>query len=336
MPTLDQLIIAAIIVAVAIVLSPIVVRILKAGKKLTKKTKTDLDDIVIDYFARPVYFAFLLAGIIVALHYLFPNLSYKEFGYNDLIFVIVVLWAGYAVRRLLQGVLAWYEKETKGTFGFIKNLVMVFVWAVAILLLLRQFGVDVTALFAGLGIAGLAIAFALQNTLSGVFGAIVMAVDKPIRIGDRIRLSDKTEGYVEDISMRSTRIRTAQNNIVIVPNKQMADMIITNLHYPQEEVVFNVGVGVAYGSDLEHVEKVCADIANQVLANYEKVEDFEPIIRFQEFADSSINVLTIMRVKNYTDQFEAKHVFIKELYKAFEREKIQIPFPQIDVHNKKS
>ncbi|MFC1788213.1 mechanosensitive ion channel family protein [Patescibacteria group bacterium] len=339
--SIEQFALALLIIAASVLVSSLVVKILKNTKWLTKRTASTLDETVISLLTRPIYLGFVTAGIVLAIYSLWPEALVRGRGYGDLIFILVAIWLAHALSRLIIGVINWYENEmaprngngqVKGTFGFLEKLIVLFIWGLAVLIVLHKFGVDVTALFAGLGIAGLALAFALQDTLGGVFSAIYLAIDKPVRQGDFVKLSDGTEGFVEDISMRSTRIRTYTNNLVIVPNRKMADMIITNYYMPAEEVGFKVSFGVGYNSDLDQVEKICVKVAKEVLKCCDPIKDFEPVVRFSEFGDSAINLNVILRVKQFADQYVIKHDYIKAVKKAFEREGIEIPFPQMDVH----
>lgn len=331
------------ILVVARLLSAFVMYILRHSKILTERTQTTLDDTVIGLLTRPIHIAFQLAAIIIALYYLFPDLSYQGFGYLDLSLITVILWGGYAVNRLARGIMHWYEEENaeeaegpvkRGAFGFLYTLISVLVWGIALSFALNQVGVDISALLAGLGIAGVAIAFALQNTLSGVFSAVYLAIDRPIRPADYVKLSDGTEGFVEDISLRSTRIRTFENNLVIVPNNKLADMVITNYYMPDKEVGVSLEVGVAYGSDLEKVEKTLLGQAEAVLKKFDAAGDSDPFVRFKAFDDSAIQAKLYVRINAFMDQFFVKHELMKAIKVAFEKEGIEIPFPQVDVHQK--
>lgn len=334
--------VAIIYVVVAYAIALIAVQILKNAKFITKRTETTLDDTILNVMKQPIYAGCILAGILAGLHSLWPALSWQEYDFGDLIFVTVTFWVTYTFNRLIRSIVDWYENGAdqkegggKSVFGFLETIVSFILFAFVLLFLLNHFGVNVNALFAGLGIAGLAIALALQNTLSGIFSAIYIAIDKPIRQGDFVELDDGTKGFVEDITLRSTRIRTFSNNFVIVPNTKIADMVITNYFLPEEAVGVVVPVGVAYKSDLDKVEKVTIKVAATMMKEYGGPSDFEPLVRYFEFADSSINFNVIMRVSQFADQGVFKHEFIKALKDAYDKEKIEIPFSQIDVHNVK-
>lgn len=341
MPGIDRFIYAILILLGAAVLSTVLLKVLKRATFLTKRTQTTLDDEVLHLVTRPVHIGFQVGGILLAVHYLFPDFSLGGYSFRDLAFVLITLWTAYILNRLIRGIVHWYEQQSgddkdgpghNGVFGFLETMISAVVWGFAILFALKWFGVDVTALFAGLGIAGLAIAFGLQSTFASIFSALSLAIDKPIRAGDFIALSDGTEGFVEDIGMRSTRIRTFSNNYVIVPNTKLADMTITNYFMPEQEIGVVIPVGVSYATDLEKAEKVTLKVAGAILKEYGGVKGFDPFVRYNAFGDSAITFNVILRTRQFADQYVLKHEFIKALKAAFDKEGIEIPFPQMDVH----
>ena len=338
---LTQLLIAIGILVGARFASALVMYVLRHSKMITERTKTTLDDLLVERASRPIHIAFQIAAVIGALYYLFPSLEYGGYGYFDAAIILLALWGGYAVNRLVRGLIDWWEsqgndeEEQKGTFGFLYTLVSVIIWGLAVTFVLNQLGVDVSALLAGLGIAGVAIAFALQSTISGLFAAVYLAIDRPLRPGDYILLSDGTTWYVEDMSMRSTRILTKEKNLVIVPNHMLADMTITNHFLPNKEVRLFIEVGVAYGSDLEKVEELLIKTAKSLLEEKKLVGSAEPFVRFTMFSPSSVTAQVYVTVKSFLKQAEYKHELMKEVKAALEKEKIEIPFPQIQIHQKK-
>lgn len=337
MPSLNQVVIAILILIGARLVSALIMSVLRHSKQFTSKTDSTLDDEIVALFARPIHVLFQIAGILVALYYLFPTLSYATYGYGDVALVLLFLWGAYAGNRLIRGLLRWHESETetgekRRTFGFLETMISVLVWGMMIAFALNYFGVNISALLAGLGIAGVAVALALKDTLSGLFAAVFLVIDKPIRQGDFVELEGGTEGFIEDISMRSTRVRTFDNNIVIVPNNRLSSMIIKNFHLGSRHVRFVVPVGVGYGSDLDQVEKLILEVAADTYAKVGITAPEEASVRFTGFGDSAMTIDVRMHVENFPDQVSVKHDFIKALYKAFEQKNIDIPYPQMTVH----
>lgn len=342
-PSIEQLFWSVVILVVAWLISSLVLQTLKRSKALTSLTKSTIDDEVVRLLRGPVHLGFQLAGVLLALRYLFPGLSYQGYGYTQAAAIVAAIWGAYAFNRLIRGLMQWHESQSRedgvegrrGTFGFLNTLISILVWSLAIAFILNQVGIDISALLAGLGIAGIAVALALQNTLSGLFSAVGLAIDKPVRHGDYVELEDGTAGFVEDISIRSTRIRTFDQSLVIVPNGKLTSMIITNKYLPGQEVTIQVLVGVAYGTDLEKAERVAIEVATTVLEDQRAKGDGAPFVRYVNFGDSSIEMKVFLQVTKFLDQFVVKHEFMKALKVAFEKEQIDIPYPQLDVRVQK-
>lgn len=307
--------------------------------RFAKKTKTKIDDIVLGAVKGPIVLVFLIAGINFALaqvvfippevlQYL-PPLSY----------VAIVLIAMIAVLRAATGILKYYgtiRPHLKSLVPIASKIMKILVYFVAFILILNGLGINVTALVAGLGIGGIAIAFALQETLSQFFSGMYITTDRPIREGDYIKLESGEEGYVVSIGWRSTRIRELPNNIIVVPNSKLAGATIINYNMPETELAVLVQVGVSYDSDLEKVERVTIDVAKKVLKNVAGgVPEFEPFIRYHTFSDFSINFTVILRAKEFVDRYLLTHEFVKELHKRYKKEGIEIPFPIRTVYMKK-
>jgi small-conductance mechanosensitive channel len=183
-------------------------------------------------------------------------------------------------------------------------------------------------MLAALGVGGLAVALALQDTLANLFAGIHINLAKQIRVGDYVRLESGEEGYVADVGWRSTRIRMLANNVVLVPNDKLAKAIVTNSHLPSQDLSALVNLGVHYDSDLPRVEAVTIDVAREVMREVQGgVPEFDPFIRYNEFASSSINFTTILRAREFSDQYVVKHEFVKRLAARYAKEGIVIPFP---------
>ncbi len=213
------------------------------------------------------------------------------------------------------------------------NLARIAVVAIGALIALNALGISITPLLTALGVGGLAVALALQETLSNLFAGLQLIGSKQIEPGDYIRLETGEEGYVEDMTWRYTAIRQLANNMVIVPNSKLASSLLINYHQPADEMSVLFAVGVSYSSDLERVERVTIDTAKEVMGRVNGcVRDFEPLIRYHTFGDSSIDFNVILRVTEYVNQYLLRHEFAKALKSAYDAEGIEIPFPQRVVH----
>jgi small-conductance mechanosensitive channel len=219
-----------------------------------------------------------------------------------------------------------------GSATIFVNITRIAVVAIGILVLLQTLGVSVAPLLTALGVGGLAVALALQDTLANLFAGVHILASKTVQPGDYIRLSSGEEGYVVDINWRNTGVRQLPNNLVIIPNSKLAGTIMTNYHQPEQRMTILVQVAVGYGSDLEHVERVTTEVAEKVMAEVAGgVPDHEPAIRFHTFGESSVGFSVILGALEFSDQYLIKHEFIKRLHQRYLAEAIELPFPMRSV-----
>ncbi len=196
------------------------------------------------------------------------------------------------------------------------------------LIILQSLGIRITPILGALGVGGLAVALALQETLANLFAGIVIILSKQLRPGDFVQLSSGEQGYVEDVTWRNTTIRSLPNNMVIVPNAEISSSIITNYYQPEQQMAVLVDVGVSYESDLEHVEEVTTEVATEVMTEIEGgIPESEPFIRYNNFGEYSIDFTVIMQTSEVVNQYVIKHEFIKRLHRRYWEEGIEIPFP---------
>ncbi|HTM07460.1 MAG TPA: mechanosensitive ion channel family protein [Verrucomicrobiae bacterium] len=220
----------------------------------------------------------------------------------------------------------------RGPLEVVTKIVVV---AVGAMLILDNLGISLTPILTTLGIGSLAVAIGLQDTLGNFFAGLYIKADRPIEIGHYVKLQSGEEGYVERIGWRSTRIRMLPNNMVVVPNNKLVQENITNYHLPDRELIVPMAVAVAYDSDLEKVERVTAEVAREVMDTVAGgVRGFAPVIRYQSFGQSSIDLIVALRAREFTDAIVLKHEFIKRLHARYAREGITLPFPTRTVYVK--
>ena len=306
--------------------------------KLTEKTKTDIDEIILEIVTKPLYAFIIVLGMYFALKSL-SILDIYTLLIGKIFFVVIVLLASLTASRVFSVLISrWLkvQKRFEKTPRLINRIISVVIYLIAILIILNHFQVEVTPLVATLGLGGLAVGLALQNTLSNFFAGLHIISDRPINVGDFIELEGNISGYVEDIGWRSTRIRTLPNTIVIVPNSKLAESTITNNSLPEPEMSVMVQCGVSYGSDLKKVEKVTIDVAGKIQKTVPgAVKTFEPFIRYHTFGDSNINFTVILRVEKFVDRYLVIHEFIKALKESYDKEKIEISWPVRKVYMNK-
>lgn len=296
--------------------------------KMTRLTPWEGDKIIISSLKGLTLYSFLLAGIYGASLRLPLN---ERLGMivGKLILVLFLLIVTVVMMRLATGFVAYYaEKAVLPSTSIFTNLAKAIALTLGVLIILQSVGLSVTPILTALGVGGIAVALALQDTLSNIFAGLHIIATRQIRPGNYIRLDGGEEGYVTDITWRNTLVRTLPNNTVLIPNSKLAGAIVTNYYLPATEMSFLVPVGVSYDSDLEKVEQVTIEVAQELMQTVKGgVPEFEAFIRYHTFADFSINFSVILRAQEYTDQYLLKHEFVKRLHQRYRQEGIEIPFP---------
>ena len=308
-------------------------------KMVAAKTKTTLDDRLLEAVQGPMTALVLVVGAYAALSY-FPAFSpYSQAVWQGFSIVLIAVGA-YATVRLVNAFLSWYAEEAaRGNRAVadlapvIRRIATAFIIAIAAMMALSELGIEVTPLLASLGIAGLAVALAFQDTLANFFAGIYITVDRPVRPGDYVKLDSGDEGYVHKIGWRNAMIRMLSGNMIIVPNSKLAQSIIINYYLPAKDMAVIIPVSVSYDSDLAKVERVTIRVSEHIQKTVQgAVADFKPFIRYSKFADSGIEFSVVLRVNEFVDQYLVRHEFIKALHAAYRKERIEIPYPKRDVY----
>ncbi|MEW6328813.1 MAG: mechanosensitive ion channel family protein [Candidatus Micrarchaeota archaeon] len=310
------------------------------AKYLTGRTRTTLDDRILEAIDGPLSLAIIVLGVYWALSVL-PAFAPYSIIVSQSFTVAVIIIAAYAITKLGDAVVAWYLDEAppktvaamRDLTLFLKRIFRAFIFVIAAIMILSELGIEVSPLLASLGIASLAVALAFQDTLANFFAGVYLNVDRPVRVGDFVKLETGEEGYVDRIGWRSTQIRMLPNNIVVVPNSKMAQSIFINYHLPSKEMAVVMPVSVSYDSDLKKVERVTVEVAKGIQRSVKgAVQNFEPFVRYSKFADSGIEFSVILRVNEFVDQYLVRHEFIKALHARYKKERIEIPYPKRDVY----
>lgn len=334
------------IVAASFILAILARKFLKIVGNLASKTKTQIDEIVLRNISLPIQALIVTFGSFFAVKYYQSDFTIGTISMLQIFSILWIIAITFLVSRIVKALFEIYTYELKEKlhrkiddtiFNFLRKLINFSIWIIALSIILKQFGIEVTPLLAGLGIAGIAVAMALKDTLSNFLSAIYITADRPMKLGDYIELDSKTAGYVVDIGWRTTRLRTWDNNYLILPNSKIAESVLRNYNAPKSEMTTLVSCGVSYDSDLNKVEKVALDVAKKIQKSVNgTIKDYIPSFRFREFGDSAITFTVSLRVKNRESRSVVVHNFIKALKISFDKEKIEIPFPQIDVHMPKN
>jgi small-conductance mechanosensitive channel len=234
--------------------------------------------------------------------------------------------------RLAGNLVRYYGEQVPGALPVTtlsETLAQLAVVVLGILLILSALDFRITPILTALGVGGLAVALALQDTLSNLFSGFYVAVARQIRLGDYIRLNTGEEGYVADIGWRSTTVRSLGNNMILVPNAKLAQAIVTNFHLPEKRMGASVQVSVSYDADPDHVERVLLEVAQRALGEVPgMVSESAPSVSFDPgFGESSLGFTLGFQVAEFANQFGVKAELRKRILRRFREEGIVIPYP---------
>ncbi|MCK6558027.1 mechanosensitive ion channel family protein [candidate division KSB1 bacterium] len=294
-------------------------------------TKTRADDILIQAFSGP----FMIWVVMLGLHLAAQASQLPERATGLIGKGLLVLWIlslTLAASRLVGNLVKYYGGEIQEALpvtSLTQNLARIIVIIIGLLILLNQLGVSITPILTALGVGGLAVALALQDTLSNLFAGFYVSLSGNIRPGDYVKLDSAEEGYVTDISWRSTTIRALANNLIIIPNAKLAQAIVTNYHLPEKRMSLLIPIGVSYASNTEEVERILIEEAKRGAADIPGLlAEPAPFVRFiPGFGDSSLNFTLICQVSEFVDQYLAQHELRKRIFRRFREAGIEIPFP---------
>jgi small-conductance mechanosensitive channel len=258
------------------------------------------------------------------------NTAYRfDSNHGLLAIIVVVVSLGSAkVAGAVVHASATSQVGTSGSATIFVSITKVIVWTIGGLVLLDSLGVAITPLLTALGVGGLAVALALQDTLSNLFAGVHILASRKVQPGDFIQLDNGMQGYVVDTNWRSTIIRQLPNNILVVPNATVASSIVTNYHLPEHEISVTVPCSVSYDSDLDHVEQVTVEVGREVMREVKgAVPEHEPTVRYNTFGDSAISFNVGLRAADISAQVLIIHEFIKRLHSCYQQEGIENSSP---------
>ncbi len=295
----------------------------------SERTASPIDDIVVRAVRRPSVLWCLAIGLHLAL-------SMSEIPDKYLIYLVRTIRvlvtfsitmaastiAGKIVRQSVQR--SDLPLPTTGlAYGVIKGTIL----AIGFVIILSQMGIAIAPLLTALGVGGLAVALALQDTLANLFAGIHILVEKSVRVGDAVRLESGQEGSVLDITWRTTRIRTLQNNIVVIPNNKLSQSVVTNYSLPESRLALQIPVGVDYASDPRQVERVLLDVAVQSAREVPGlIADPAPVVRFAPgFGPASLDFTLNCQVASYADQVAVQSELRSRIVERFRAEGIEFP-----------
>jgi MscS family membrane protein len=336
--TLTHFVVAALFLVVALLLRRVVVGVVFGWlKKLSARTKSTLDDKLLPELEAPVAAFIMLLGIFAALRVLKLSVASDEMVGNasTVAFSLVTFWG---LLRAFGGLLDHAQEiavnRQMGVAAFMpwikKSLLTIFV-VFGLLMVVQSLGFDVKALLAGLGLGGLAFALAAQDTLANVFGSVVVAIDQPFKIGETIKITGNV-GMVEDIGLRSTKLRLIDKSLLVIPNKTVAAESIVNLSRFTGRRVEQV-IGLTYDTTAAQMEEIVAEFRRLILAEGE-VDSSSVICYFRDYNSSSLDIWMVF---NVIDPDFHKHMQLRQrlslaFMRAVEARGLSFAFPTQTLH----
>ena len=309
-------------------------------RKLTAKTKTNLDDVLIDKLEKPIRYSILIIGYWIAIHYIYiENEGVMNF-LEAVASIAAVLTLTSITSRVFDALVTevvqpMVEKTEGGADNYIlpiiSKAVKGIIWTFGIIIGLDNIGFDITAMIAGLGIGGLALALAAQDSVKNIFAGIMIFLDKPFKIKDRIQI-EGFDGVVEEVGLRSTRIRTLDGRIVAIPNSTFTDNSVVNVtSQPALKIVLNLGL--TYDTDEAGMQKG-VDILRQIVADNSEILEEDCSAGFKDFGDFSLGILFIYYVKPEAHWLDSQNTISKEVLARFTAAGLDFAFPTQTLLNK--
>ncbi len=329
-----------IFIIYAIIIKAVLELAFQIFKKITEKTKTHLDDLIV-HRVKPVTFILLLGLGAYYLLYTTSLLSLYENIINRIFLSFIFIVGGWALYSIVNVFVEHYgivlAKKTKSNiddtlFPFIKTALKIAVVVVVILQILSVWKIDITPLLASAGIFGLAIAFAAQETIKNLFGGVSISVDRALKVDDWVIL-DGQKMKVLEVGVRSTKFLTLDGTMKIYPNSVLAESIIENLNEPNNvKKKVKINVGVSYGSDPKKVKEILIDEARKI----DKVDKETVKVFMTDMGDFKLEFLLVCEVPSVDDVWTTKTTLIENIYTRLNKEGIEIPFPIRTVYLKES
>lgn len=308
-------------------------------KVITRRTKTKLDDIIVDMIEEPIMFAIILSVSWFAV----GMLTFSEgltTWVNNIFAVLVVLNITWLVSRLFEALFHEYlvplaEKTETDLDDMLlpvgRTAIKIAIWSIGIIIALDNAGYNVGALLAGLGIGGLALAMAAKDTVANFFGGVTVFADKPFAVKDRIKIGG-FDGIVEEIGLRSTRLKTFAGTEIVMPNKVFTEEILENIsREPSRRIVTNLGLTYdTTPAKMRKAQKILADIVKK-----NKLVTDKSLISFNQWGDFNLGITFIYYIKKGSDVLEAQNEINLAVLEQFNKNKINFAFPTQTIYHKK-
>lgn len=311
----------------------------RAVRRWAVKSTSHVDILLTQSLSGPIIIWALILGLHLAMETSGMIPDRAAYYVTQTLLVLWIVSLTIMVSQFTGNAVRFYGTRVAGQHAaasLTKNLAQMFVITVGLLILLRHFNIEITPILTALGVGGLAVALALQDTLSNLFGGFYVSVAGQVRLGDYIKINTGEEGYITDISWRSTTIRALANNMIIIPNAKLAQSIVTNYNLPDKQMMLPIPISVSYSTDPDRVERVLLEETTAAGPEVPGlVATAEPVVRLTPgFGDSGLQFTLTCQIAEFADQFRVQHELRKRIWKRFQREGIEMPFPTRTVYLK--
>lgn len=313
----------------------------KYGGMVALRTSNKFDDLLIEALGAPIVFAGFIAGLVLGYRFLTPDVEFVKANFLNAIGALLVLNVTWLVLRLIDGLmdrlLIPLSARTKSVLAgqlipLLRNLMKASIALIVIVIILSSFGVDVLPLLAGLGLGGIAIAFAAQKTLEDLFGGLSIFASKPFVVGNTVKVKG-VEGDVIGVGMRYTRIKDGDGRIITIPNAQVAQDVIVNISSEPSKRV-QTTLGLTYNTSAKKLEEAM-EILKEIVKQNPSCDPRETKAVFKHYGQSSLDMLFIYFIKDKKRFFEVQSEINLEVKKRFEKASIEFAFPTQTVYVEK-
>lgn len=308
----------------------------KVLKPLARKTKTKIDDLVVKSISSIIFYFVLFIGFKIGLQHFEFDSDFIANAIDSLIIFVILLFLIRIIDNFAQQWMKEWKAKTKTTaderlIPLLKEILKAVVIILAVFFILSAWNVNITPLLTGAGIAGIAIGLAVKEPIVNILGGLQLVLDKTFKVGDKVRLESGELGVILDIGLRSTKLKTYDNEIIYVPNGYLANAKVKNYTQPDLSIRVNVNFGVEYGSDTQHVNSVVVEAVKKI---DEVLDSPEPVVEFLKMSDSSLDFVVRAWVKDYGDAYSTQLNMTDIVYNALNAAGINIPFPTHTVYTK--
>ena len=307
-------------------------------QKITSKTTNSLDDTLLRTLQKPITFLVIVSAYFYSVKFLHFSLNTESILLN-IAYIFIALGITSIISRIIDAVISEVilpiSERSQTSFDnhlipVIQKAVRTIIWSLGVVVGLDNIGFDITAMIAGLGIGGLALALAAQDSVKNIFAGIMIFLDKPFKIKDRIKI-DGHDGVVEEVGLRSTRIRTLEGRIVTIPNCTFTDNSVINVT-SQPALKVKINLGLTYDTNEDDMQKAI-NILQDIVKNQDAITD-DYAAGFNGFGDFSLNILFIYYVRPESHWLNTQTLVNKEVLKRFNEEGLEFAFPTQTIYKK--